>query len=533
MIIFRVLLVIVSFLCFSEIEEKIENLQALSLKMQSLENGIKYLENEVRKVDDVELKKEQLELLKQKKNELVEFRQLFAESASQTQISYREKFKKPDQKTLSEEIQDILSPVFESVRNASEIPKKMNSLKYERNIFEKHLKELTLGMGKVEELLKNTKHKEMKKELLSTLSHITKEKKEVQILYDSTVDLLEQLESKQESFWKKSSRLFTEFIGNKGKNLLIAISSSFFVLFILLFIKDKLFAWDFVLRNLKQWRTPFQLAFVMISVLISTTTGLMALYLLNDIVLLTISFIIITGIIWSFKSLAPVMIRELRLALNLGSVREGHLIVWRGVPWLILKTGFVSELINPSLSGGKVKVMAKELLDHHSRPVVTGEAWFPSKPGDWVELSDSSFGKVVQQTPENVVLEGLGRQKKYYQTQDFLSFNPINLSEGFRLEVTIGFDYDIQKDINESFRSRLEDFYKEELKTYQKQTKLIQIIFKQAGAHSLDFLVVLECEGSLAPFKKKLEMRIPEVYLKFCNENSLGVPFHQLKVHKS
>ena len=99
--------------------------------------------------------------------------------------------------------------------------------------------------------------------------------------------------------------------------------------------------------------------------------------------------------------------------------------------------------------------------------------------------------------------------------------------------MTIGFDYDIQKDINESFRSRLEDFYKEELKTYQKQTKLIQIIFKQAGAHSLDFLVVLECEGSLAPFKKKLEMRIPEVYLKFCNENSLGVPFHQLKVHKS
>ena len=55
---------------------------------------------------------------------------------------------------------------------------------------------------------------------------------------------------------------------------------------------------------------------------------------------------------------------------------------------------FYSDLQNPSLTGGLLRLPLREMALLHSRPHGQKERWFPTEEGDWVELSDGTFGRV-------------------------------------------------------------------------------------------------------------------------------------------
>lgn len=512
-------------------DKEIKNLANLVQKIHFLEDSLEKLKKEAVKSKLDELRAEIIQKIEAHKKALEETRQRFTEAASQIEVDYENKLLPMESKSLVEEIQAILSPVFDSFRKVSETPRKIQKLQNENHIYSDQEKDLELGVQRVKNLLKTAQEKDYIKELNRSLAYLEGELNEVQLRLESNQQVLDQLHGEEKTVWEKTMEMLNGFLKTKGKNLLAFFGSLFGVLFVGLFVKKWLFSLP-VFKSGK-WihlRTPLELLYLILCILMAILCSLAALYLLNDIVLLTLMIMLIVGVLWSLKGSIPKVVEEFRLAFNLGSVREGHVIIWKGVPWLVHKIGFISELINPYLSGGKVRVMARELVHNHSRPVVPGESWFPSKVGHYVELADGSYGQINQQTPDNVVIEFPGKVKKYFQTADYYSQRPKNYSQGFRLEFILGVDYSHQASVTSKVLEELKEYLEKQLFSKYKEIE-IQASFHSAAESSLNFWVGVICPGDLAVKRRSIEMEVQSLFVDFCNHYQYSIPFNQLTVH--
>ena len=109
------------------------------------------------------------------------------------------------------------------------------------------------------------------------------------------------------------------------------------------------------------------------------------------------------------------------MILNLGPVRQNERIIYEGIPWKVPKVNLYTSLINPALEGGEIRLPMRDLVTLHSRPNGEDELWFPCRKDDWVLLSDDTFGKVLQQTPDYAHIVKLGGTRKVNPTAEFLS----------------------------------------------------------------------------------------------------------------
>ena len=167
--------------------------------------------------------------------------------------------------------------------------------------------------------------------------------------------------------------------------------------------------------------------------------------------------------VWTSRQWIPKFLQEIKLIVDLGTVREGERMIWQGVPWLVEEIRLQAILVNERLEGGVLRLPLHDLVGEHSRPVVENEPWFPTQTMDWVLLSDNSYGRVENQTMEQVVLKLKGGALKYYATADFLTQNPINISNGFRYCIQFGLDYAVQSRICDDIPRLFEEGIKKHL----------------------------------------------------------------------
>jgi hypothetical protein len=192
-------------------------------------------------------------------------------------------------------------------------------------------------------------------------------------------------------------------------------------------------------------------------------------------------------------------------------------------------------LHNPDLNGATLRLPAKTLLTSYSRPSMPKEPWFPTRIDDWVILDDGVMGKVVQQTPEQVVLVKLGGSYKTYPTLTYLSKNPENISPQFSVSTTFGLDYQYQSiattlipDIIQKkiYQSLVERFGKDPIRS-------VNVEFASASASSLDFRITANVDGELAPQFNVIQRMLQGGAVDAANENQWVIPFPQLTVHQS
>ena len=107
-------------------------------------------------------------------------------------------------------------------------------------------------------------------------------------------------------------------------------------------------------------------------------------------------------------------------------MREGERLIYQGISWKIETLNLYTDLYNPLLEGGTVRLPIKDLIGLRSRPYNNEEKepWFPTDYDDWVVLSDDFYGKIVEQTPEQVVIETIRGSLKAYPTLDFFASAP-------------------------------------------------------------------------------------------------------------
>ena len=474
------------------------------------------------------------------KKELTNLNQNFETAA--TKLQEEELPQKEEVKfDWSSELREITKPLLLAIREISDKPRKIDTLKSRIESLSKQISRYEDARKHLEALAsKNSiKDKVIKKNYVTRLKKLAEKynTESLKFKLEETERSLHQIQTTDKSFLEFLTDSFGDFFKVRGKNLLVA----FAIFFGFCWGLDK--AYQLLKRKTKvlktlnpQVRKLVQAASHIFIITISMFAGLVALYIQDDWLMLSIVIMILFAVAWSSRQVVPQFLKELRLILDLGTVREGERLIWKGVPFLVKDIKLYATLLNTRLSGGIIKVPVGELLGQHSRPVVKTESWFPTKTGDWVILSDETFGKILCQTIEQVVLEQKGSMK-YYPTAEFLTLHPINLSTGYVLVIRFGLDYGVQSRICDDIPLMFEEGLKKQLAHHFEKNPPdlldIRVYFDNAGASSLNLLIIVEVDGRAAKDYYSFQRDVNSVLVRICNENGLVIPFSQLTVSLS
>jgi predicted nucleic acid-binding Zn-ribbon protein len=437
----------------------------------------------------------------------------------------------------SEEMQDLLGPIVQELRNMTARPREIEKLRGEVDYYQKRIPIVKTALSNIEKRLAGVKDPMLKKEL----EDLEKEWKgrEQQISNQLSVaqyQLSERLKEK-ESFWQSTQDVVLVFFRSRGRNLFFAVLA-----FVSVFLLFRLF-YRYVYKSgliHKSLKHSFYLRLATVIYHILTFIGaigasLLVFYVAGDWVLLGISLLFLFGLAWTAKQAFPRFYDQGKLLLNLSTVKEGERVVYRGLPWKVEVLSFDTLLVNPELQGGVLHLPLKDLEDLRSRPYDSAEPWFPCKEGDWVILSDGTRGKVISQTPEMVQLVLLGGSRKTYPTKEFLEMNPNNISTNFRLNITFGIDYRHQSISTQEVPQKLAKSLMEELdkEGYGKDLVNLKVEFKEAGASSLDYAIIADFHGRAAKNHDTLARCIQRISVDACNRYGWEIPFTQIMVHNA
>lgn len=257
-------------------------------------------------------------------------------------------------------------------------------------------------------------------------------------------------------------------------------------------------------------------------------------YVAEDWVLFSLGILLLLGIALTLRTALPRYWKQMQLFLNVGSVREGERIELDGLPWLVRRINFYSDLENPAAEI-RQRVPIDDLVDLKSRPFKRDDPWFPCLRGDWVLLGDGMRGKVIGISQELVQLVARGGAHRTYQTADFLSLSPLNLSRNFRLKETIGISYNLQRESVSSIPGVLHAHVEQRAAEEGYGDKLLnlRVEFERANTSSLDLVVIADFDGSLGDLYNRLRRSLQRWCVEACNENGWEIPFTQLVLHQA
>ncbi len=346
---------------------------------------------------------------------------------------------------------------------------------------------------------------------------------------------LAEIERQESSLLESSQASVKNFFRTRGLFLFIAMVACVGV--VLLLRVSYLFLMRFVPGYNDRYRPfhirVFELLYRGLSFFFSLFALIFVFYVFEDWVLLSLAIIFLMGVGWGAKNALPRFWHQSRLILNIGAVREGERIFYQGVPWLVKKINLFSTLENPSL-GVSLRLPIEALMDKSSRPFDKREPWFPCRRNDWVILADGTRGCVTSLSHEMVELVQRGGAQKVYQTGDFLAQSPLNLSVNFRLKILFGISYTLQAQSTHGVPDILETYIQEQIRRegYEDSLLNLRVEFAQAGASSLDVVVIADFKGDMAPLYMRLSRAIQRWCVDACTQNNWEIPFPQLTIHR-
>ncbi|MGI9240484.1 MAG: hypothetical protein ACR2RV_06765, partial [Verrucomicrobiales bacterium] len=432
---------------------------------------------------------------------------------------------------------ELLRPLVGQLKELTAKPREMENLRSKAAHYEEQIAIAQEAIGHLDLLLETARDKTVV-DTLRTLRVLW-----VSRLETATSDLgvaevkLNEAEKRKSSVLTSARDSIAKFYRSRGRNLLSALGA-FLIVWLGIRFAYRLVARFFPFKRKKGRNFYIRLADVLVevgSLVAGTFSAILVLYVASDWVLLALLILFLFGMAWAGKRTLPLLYEQAKLLLNLGSVREEERVIVDGVPWIVKRISVYTDLINPKLLGGQLRVPMSKLMTLHSRPYEAKEAWFPTDVGDWMELSDGTFGRVIRQTPHWITVVELGGARKGFNMMEFLSLSPKILSSNFRVATTFGIDYRHQaiatSEAPAIFKARLEAG----LLAMVKPEELVDVdvLFKEVGASSLDYSIVADFAGSAAPKRNKLKYAMQGICVDVCNEQGWVIPFTQITLHQA
>ncbi|MBK1834029.1 mechanosensitive ion channel [Roseibacillus ishigakijimensis] len=444
---------------------------------------------------------------------------------------------------FNEEIQMLLQPSLEELREVTEPTRKLARLRTEVLDLQNKEEDLELALGKLQKAIEATDSSELKND-----SEIKDLFESLQIELESQLSLcradlataktrLDEMQAERKPIPQQVQDSLSSFFAGRGRSLLLAALASLAVFYLLTYLHRLLFK---RLGRSHEAGTSFafrlaELGFTALRFLAAIAAVFFVFLAFNDWLLVTLTILVFLAVLWGTKEAILKGYHKMQLLLNLGPVRQGERVLYNGLPYRVRSLSVYPLIENPALSNSTVRLTIEELGEMRMRHDDDEEPWFITEVGDYVLLSDGTYGQVAFQSPDRVKIQEAGGQSKVIPTSDFLSMAPTNLSKGYAVAITFGIDYAHQQlDYNavaEIFaanaRRKVEEFLPAEqiLATFS--------AFKEAGASSLDYLVVVKVTGEAQDKRPNLLRALSQGCLDACNEYGWGIPFPQMTIHRA
>ncbi|GAB6191206.1 hypothetical protein [Desulfocastanea catecholica] len=442
--------------------------------------------------------------------------------------------KKTETFSWKDEIATLVEPAIKEVKMLTVRARQKTKLKDTINELSNLTPVATNAVTQLERLYEVTKDPDIKKQIKELLPEWRNTENRIRNKLELTRLELSQMQDKEGSIVEGFSKSIRDFFRVRGLYLLVALLAFGTIVLFGRLLHRLVFRY---LPGVKLDKRPFHVRLLdlllRVFTLVAGVIGLFfVLYEAEDWFLLSMAIIFFLGLFWTVRQTVPRLWQQGRLMLNIGSVREGERLLLQGVPWKVENIHVFCRLFNPTL-GMHLRLPIEEIVGMVSRPYAPEEPWFPCKKGDWVVVGDRPRTKVVSLSHELVETVERGGKRYLFQTGDFLGQNPVNLSRNFRLRVVFGVSYDLQAQVTTSIPTLLKTFIEEKIEEegYGDTCLNLLVEFKEAGASSLDLLVIADFKGEVADIYSRLERAIQRWCVDAATRYNWEIPFPQLTFH--
>lgn len=427
---------------------------------------------------------------------------------------------------LEAELQQLAEPFVALLRAATEEARQIERLRALEQVAAHQLEVAETAVASIEKSLAAPADESAKVRLASLLETWRERR---QAASDLVVSSTRQLESKlaaQAEGSRASDAAFSRFVRERGRNLALGLAALVATFLVVRGVGRALDAAGVRLSRGGSVRRGLRLGFAVLSVVASIVAMLVVFNTMKDWLLLGLGVVLLLAALWTALSSLPDLIEQATLLLNLGAVQEGERIVFNGVPYLVERLDFHTDLVNPKLRGGHFTLPVRELSAFHSRPLAEDDVWFPCDEGDVVVLDDGRSGRVVFQSPEAVRLAEDGGAVTTFETAAFLAANPKNLSGGYRASAR----FHVDAAHREIATTKLPEVLAGELGDALRaqfgpdQVRDVGVAFRAASATSLEYDLGADMRGESADRHEDVQQALVRHAVDCCGRNgwSLG-----------
>lgn len=442
--------------------------------------------------------------------------------------------KKEEKFDWRQEVQAVFEPIVVELQRLTERPRKIERLRTEQAFYQQQMNAATAALKNIDDYKAKAPSSNLKGAFNELETSWRKRHDGIKSRLAVINLQLDELLTSDSIIDERTSETLKNLLSGSLVNLVLAIFAAGMTYGVLR-LTNKLYM-RLITRTGR--RRPLvarvaHLSFILLSIILAILAAIAVLYLRGDRVLLALLLIALIGAALTLQRTLPGFMKEARVLLNVGPVREDQRLIYNGIPWKVQAINMYSTLVNPELSGGKVMLPLKTLTEMHSRPYDESEPWFPTKVDDYVLLSDGTYGCVILQTPELVKLRVLGSDKTY-PVESFLGSNPKNLSrQGFAIVIHFGVDYQHQSLVTGEIKQKLNDYIVTHFKETQWNASLQEFFveFEEAAASSLNFVIYASFSGDAAEAYFPIRRILQGLAVDACNANGWVIPFTQMTVH--
>lgn len=343
----------------------------------------------------------------------------------------------------SKELRTLLGPLIREVKRLTEKPRQIDALRSE-------VEELDALVPTLEQAVENSEqfassaHQPASSSFTSAATFWRKHLEAARTRRTIMRQKLADAEAVRQPLFNSLEDLVRRFFQSKGRNLLVAGIATFIFLLLARKIYEFLLSMSYFSSARNSATTRFvHVIYYLISGFGAFFVFLGVLFAFGDWILLFFGIAILLGILWGSKHALPRFWSQIRLLLNVGPVREGERVNYKGIPWLVDRIGFHSYFVNPALEGGKLRLPIADLENLRSRPFAESERWFVTDRTDCVLVEDSRPCIVESQSPDYVVLREAGGGRRVFPAAQFQRMPLRCLRDGYRLQVFVRVPYDL------------------------------------------------------------------------------------------
>jgi len=441
----------------------------------------------------------------------------------------------PEQFDWKEELLEITKPLISSLKELTEKPRKIENLRAQIATYQDQMDAIDKALASIKRYEKAKPPQAVVDRLETIARDWTQRKTDVASNLEIARYQLATLSGQEISYWQMIGDAARAFVAGRGLTLLLAATAVVFVWLLARLGLYLILRFTRVASSTKSYRNRergIRYLYRLSIGVFSIVAVLLVFYARSDLLLLALTVIALAMLAAGLRQTVPKYIKEIRILLDFGSVREGERIVYGGVPMEVKAIQTFAVLRNPELEG-IVRLPIDQLVDLVSRPAGE-EPWFPSQIGDFMLLADGGFAQVLRQTIEFVQLR-MVESIVQIPTATFMQSGARNLTrEGYGIRAAFGIDYRHQAICLDPVPRLMHEAVTKALKAapFGQHLRDVTVEFKEAGANSLDYLVYARMTGAAAGNYFAAQRVMQRALVELCNREGWVIPFAQLTLHQ-